>query len=80
VGGHHYAEMTAKWHQRARVRHPDWPAVPDEAYLGLAGAVAELVRGRVRSGQTHELPKLEDTLVALHLAVLAAQPWPGAPV
>ena len=80
VGGHHYAEMTAKWHQRARVRHPDWPAVPDEAYLGLAGAVAELVRGRVRSGQTHELPKLEDTLVAMHLAVLAAQPWPGAPV
>ena len=79
VGGHHYAEMTAKWHQRARVRHPEWPAVPDDAYLGLAGAVAELVRGRVRSGQTHELPKLEDTLVAMHLAVLAAQPWPAAP-
>ena len=78
VAGHHYADMTAEWHRRARVRHPEWPAVPDDAYLGLAGAVAELVRGRVRSGQTHELPKLEDTLVALHLAVLAARRWPGA--
>jgi AcrR family transcriptional regulator len=71
-----FAEMTAKWHRRARARHPDWPEVPGEAYLGLAGAAAELVRSRVRDGQTDALPELEDTLVSLHLAVLAARPWP----
>ncbi|HMD93250.1 MAG TPA: helix-turn-helix domain-containing protein [Trebonia sp.] len=77
VAGRHYAEMTAKWHHRARTRHPEWPAVPDEAYLGLAGAAAELVRAWVRNDQTHALRKLEDTLVSLHLAVLAARPWPA---
>lgn len=73
-----FAEMTATWHERARDRHPEWPAVPGEAYLGLSGAAAELVRFWVRNGETNALPKLEDTLVSLHLAVLAARPWPAA--
>jgi AcrR family transcriptional regulator len=77
VAGRHYAEMTAKWHQRARTRHPEWPAVPDDAYLGLAGAAAELVRAWVRNDGTRALRKLEDTLVSLHLAVLAGRPWPA---
>jgi AcrR family transcriptional regulator len=76
AAGGRFAEMTARWHRRARARHPDWPAVPGEAYLALAGATAELVRSGVRAAQTHALPKLEDTMVALHLAVLAARPWP----
>ena len=78
AAGRQYAEMTAKWHQRARDRHPEWPAVPDDAYVGLAGATAELVRSWVRHGETHALRELEDTLVSLHLAVLAARPWPAA--
>jgi len=73
---HRFAEMTATWHRRARARHPDWPAVPDHAYTALVGAYAALVRSAVRGGQTHELPELEDTLVSLHLAVLAGRPWP----
>jgi AcrR family transcriptional regulator len=77
AAGRRFAEMTAKWHLRARIRHPDWPPVPEEAYLALSGGTAELVRSEVRSGQTHALGKLEDTLVSLHLAVLAARPWPG---
>jgi hypothetical protein len=32
---------------------------------------------RVRHGRTDELPALEDTLAALHLAVLAGQRWPA---
>lgn len=72
-----FAEMTATWHERARDRHPQWPAVPHEAYVGLSGATAELVRSWVRNGETDALPKLEDTLVSLHLAVLAARPWPA---
>jgi AcrR family transcriptional regulator len=71
-----FAAMTATWHARARTRHPEWPAVPADAYQALAGAYAELVRSRVRAGRTQTLPELEDTLVSLHLAVLAAKPWP----
>ena len=73
-----FAEMTATWHERARERHQEWPTVPQEAYLALSGATAELVRYRVRNGETNALPKLEDTLVSLHLAVLAARPWPAS--
>jgi AcrR family transcriptional regulator len=75
AGSARFAEINAKWHRRARARHPGWPAVPDEAYQALAGATAELVRAWVSYGKTRELPELEDTLVALHLAVLAARPW-----
>jgi AcrR family transcriptional regulator len=71
-----FAELNSAWHQRARERHPEWPAVPYEAYLALAGATSELVRSTVRTGRTEDLPDLEETLVSLHLAVLAARPWP----
>ena len=49
--------------------------VPDEAYLALAGASTELIRSVVRTGQTDALPGLEETIVSLHLALLAARPW-----
>jgi AcrR family transcriptional regulator len=77
AAGRQFADLNRTWHQRARERHPDWPAVPQEAYLALAGATAELVRSIVRADRTDELPDLEDTLVSLHLAVLAACPWPS---
>jgi AcrR family transcriptional regulator len=73
--GRRFADLNRTWHRRARERHPDWPAVPYDAYLALAGATAELVRSMVRAHRTDELPNLEDTLVSLHLAVLAARPW-----
>ena len=78
---HNFARLDRAWHERARRDHPDWPAVPDRAYYALAGATAELVRAQVRQGQIHAMPDLEDTLVAFHLAVLAARPMdaPGAP-
>lgn len=74
-----FARFNEEWHERARRRHPEWPELPHDAYLGLSGASTELVSVRVRRGRTAELPDLEGTLVALHLAVLAARPWP-APV
>jgi hypothetical protein len=70
-----FADLDRRWHERARTRHPEWPAVPGEAYLALAGATAELVRSIVRTGRTDALPSLEETIVSLHLAVLAARPW-----
>jgi AcrR family transcriptional regulator len=70
-----FADINRKWHERALEQHPEWPAVPAHAYLALAGATAELVRSLVRADRTKELPDLEDTLVSLHLAVLAARPW-----
>jgi AcrR family transcriptional regulator len=72
-----FADLNKRWHQRAREHHPEWPAVPAEAYLALAGATDELVRSMVRAGQTDALPELEETIVSLHLAVLAARPWPA---
>jgi len=71
-----FADLNQKWHQRAREHHPEWPSVPAEAYLALAGATVELVRSMVRTGRTDALPELEETLVSLHLTVLAARPWP----
>ena len=71
-----FTELNKKWHQRAREHHPEWPAVPSAAYLALAGATVELVRSMVRAGWTDALPELEETLVSLHLAVLAGRPWP----
>jgi AcrR family transcriptional regulator len=70
-----FAGLNQKWHERAREHHPQWPSVPPEAYLALAGATDELVRSTVRAGRTDALPDLEETLVSLHLAVLAARPW-----
>ena len=70
-----WAELNRRWHARARERHPGWPEVPAEVYRALAGATGELVRDMVTGGHTDRLPLLEDTLVGLHLAVLAAWPW-----
>jgi AcrR family transcriptional regulator len=70
-----FAGLNQKWHERAREHHPQWPSVPPDAYLALAGATDELVRSTVRAGRTDALPDLEETLVSLHLAVLAARPW-----
>ena len=49
--------------------------MPADVYRALAGATAELVRDLVTAGHNDRLPLLEPTLVGLHLAVLAAQPW-----
>ncbi len=76
AGAHAFARLNQHWHERARRDHPAWPVVPYQAYYALGGATAELVRAEVRRGAMHALPGLEDTLVALHLAILAAQPWP----
>jgi AcrR family transcriptional regulator len=70
-----YAGINRRWHERARARNPGWPRVPDEAYTALAGGLIQLVRSYVRTGRTGDLPGLEDTLVSLHLAVLAGRPW-----
>jgi AcrR family transcriptional regulator len=72
-----FADLNQKWHQRAREHHPEWPSVPPEVYLALAGATDELVRSMVRTGRTDALADLEETVVSLHLAVLAARPWPA---
>jgi AcrR family transcriptional regulator len=76
-GAREFAELDRRWHERGRARHPEWPAVPYEAYLALTGATTELVRSMVWTGQTSSLPDLEETLVSLHLAVLAGRPWPA---
>jgi AcrR family transcriptional regulator len=72
---HGFAGLNRSWHERALRDHPTWPAVPYEAYYALAGATTELVRTEVRRGEIDASSGLKDTLVALHLAVLAGRPW-----
>ena len=70
------ARLNARTGTQAALR----AGLPPEAARGnpvdmVASATAELVRAEVRHGRTRAVTGLEDTLVALHLAVLAAQPW-----
>jgi AcrR family transcriptional regulator len=74
-----FANLNRTWHERGRKRHPEWPVLPDEAYLALAGATVELVRSLVYTDRTEALPELEDTVVALHLTVMTGRPWPAVP-
>lgn len=72
---HAFARLNRAWHVRARRDHPDWPAVPYQAYYALAGATTELVRTEVRGGKVDPAGDLAETLIAMHLAILAARPW-----
>jgi AcrR family transcriptional regulator len=72
---HGFARLNRAWHERARRDHPAWPVVPYQAYYALAGATTELVRTEVRRDAIDAWNGLKDTLVALHLAVLAGRPW-----
>ncbi|KAA9153508.1 TetR/AcrR family transcriptional regulator [Amycolatopsis acidicola] len=71
---HAYALLNESWHRRARRLDPSVPAVPPEAFHAAVGATTELVRAAVHNGHP-ALPDLEDTLVSLHLALLAGKPW-----
>jgi AcrR family transcriptional regulator len=75
AAGSRFADLNRKWHGRARIRHPEWPPVPGQAYQALSGASAELVRAVVRDDQAGTLPGLEETLMSLHMAILADRPW-----
>jgi hypothetical protein len=75
VAQHRFARLNQAWHEHHRRDHPDWPEVPYQAYYALAGATTELVRAEVRHGNIEGIGMLEDTVVGLHLAVLAARPW-----
>jgi AcrR family transcriptional regulator len=75
AGSRRFADLNRKWHGQARTRHPEWPTVPGQAYQALSGATAELVRTIVRADQADTLPRLGETLMSLHMAVLADRPW-----
>ncbi|HEV2086905.1 MAG TPA: TetR/AcrR family transcriptional regulator [Cryptosporangiaceae bacterium] len=70
-----FLAIIRSWHARLRRERPEFPAVPEEVFVALAGALHELVATEVRQGRTVELPRLEETTVRLHLALLAN--WPA---
>lgn len=74
-----FAHLNRVWHERARATRPSWPAVPDEAYLAAVGGTTELVRAAVHRGDFRLLPRLENPVVALILALLAGTPWSAPP-
>jgi AcrR family transcriptional regulator len=75
AANYRFAELNRHWHERSRQLRPDWPEVPYDAYLALSGATVELVSVRVRRGKAAEVVELEDTVYALHMAVLAGRSW-----
>lgn len=69
----HFVDLNRRWYERARLVRPSWPAIPEDAFVALIGAMHELVADRTREGRTAELPQLEDTAMRLHLALF--QGW-----
>jgi AcrR family transcriptional regulator len=69
----HFARLNRRWHRRARDWDPALPELPDDAFLAAVGATTELVRQAVFDGRRPA--DLEDTLVAVHLALLTGRPW-----
>jgi AcrR family transcriptional regulator len=58
------------WHDRARVRHPDWPAATRLMCEAAMGAAHELALVRIATGRTAELAGLGDDLLEIQLALL----------
>jgi AcrR family transcriptional regulator len=50
------------------------PEQPRELYLAAVGATNEIVSDWIVAGRTAELPKLEDTIVHVSVALLAGRP------
>lgn len=65
-----FAELNRRWHADLRAADASWPAVPDEVFTALVGAVHELVATQLRADGAAALPALEDTAVRVHLALL----------
>jgi AcrR family transcriptional regulator len=65
-----FAGLVRNLHAEARgqIAMPD---VPDELFLGVVGAINELVSDRVRTGAVADLPALEEPLLYLQLALFA---------
>ncbi|WP_163509308.1 TetR/AcrR family transcriptional regulator [Fodinicola acaciae] len=70
-----FAQMNRIWHQRAMATDPTVPPVPEDAYAAAVGATTELVRAAVHGGRFDRIREMEDSLVALHLALLGGKPW-----
>jgi AcrR family transcriptional regulator len=68
-----FAQLFRDMHVEARRQFPDLPPVPEPVYVAAVGAINELVSEFARSGRTHELPQLEDTLVYLQVALFAGR-------
>jgi AcrR family transcriptional regulator len=68
-----FAQLFRDLHDEARRRFADLQPVPETMYVAAVGAVNELVSDVVREGRTAELPRLEDTLVFLQVALFAGR-------
>jgi AcrR family transcriptional regulator len=63
-----FAELTRRWHDQLRADDPTWPAVPEEVFTALVGAIHELIATRVRAGG--DPATLEDTAVRVYRALV----------
>jgi hypothetical protein len=65
------AVLLREWHQSARAAQTGLPEVPAGRYAAAVGAVHDLVYRLVATGQTNEVPALEDDCYDAIAALLA---------
>jgi AcrR family transcriptional regulator len=68
-----FAQLFHDLHVEARRQFADLQPVPEKMYVAAVGAVNELVSDAVREGRTAELPRLEETLLFLQVALFAGR-------
>ena len=72
---HAFARLNRAWHVRARRDHPDWPRRPVPGLLRARRGHDGAGPHRGPRGKVDPAGDLAETLIALHLAILAARPW-----
>ncbi|RJF89211.1 TetR/AcrR family transcriptional regulator [Oleomonas cavernae] len=71
---HRWVTMIKAWHGAARAVAPDdWREVQPATYIGLVGAVSELITTASVDNRVAELPQQEDVIVDLLCSVLEAR-------
>jgi AcrR family transcriptional regulator len=73
-GHRRFADIARDWHAQARRLRPDYPAVPDSAYLAAVAATGELVTEHIRAGKVAELPELEPLVRDVYRSLLRIPP------
>lgn len=74
-GYRRFAGIARDWHAEARRRRPEYPEVPESAYLAAVAATAEHVTEYIRAGKVAELRELEPVVRDIYRSLLRI---PGA--
>lgn len=69
-GYRRFAAIARDWHAEARRRRPEYPEVPESAYLAAVAATAEHVTEHIRAGKVAGLRELEPLVRDIYRSLL----------